>query len=325
MLALNASLAPTVVPMLRNSLSKLEYFVWPTTYFDDHLWFVLAWLRVHEVTGDDAYRAMAQRVLDGVLAYNPWGAGLCGGMLWNNGSTTTNAITNGLLWQATTRLALLDPVGYARYGALADQVYTWLLHKPNPLFTGTVFLDTLENCSAVTNTSELWTYNQGIMLGAMHFYARLRPRHRLHLAGLYRAVARTTLAVFGDTSCDGLATGVLLERDCSPTDGCDHDATQFKGVTIRHLAYSLDMLAPVFPSAQAAFSLFYNQTVALRHCDAVPAPGAPGTPSALLFGPDWRCLTTTVWQSVSQGAALDAFNAASLAMHQFADRFQKEE
>jgi uncharacterized protein YyaL (SSP411 family) len=50
-------------------------------FYDDELWWVLAWIKVFDVTGDTQYLDTASTIFED--AKNAWGQTPCGGLWWD--------------------------------------------------------------------------------------------------------------------------------------------------------------------------------------------------------------------------------------------------
>ena len=62
-------------------------------FFDDNLWWALAWVAAGDLTGDERYRAAAQAIFAHSLS--GWDNACGGGLWWNEKLDYKNAITNG--------------------------------------------------------------------------------------------------------------------------------------------------------------------------------------------------------------------------------------
>ncbi len=84
-------------------------------FFDDDGWYVNAWLRAYDVTGEAAFLDAARAGFADLL---PAWDGICGGgVWWSHERTYKNAITNELFLLAAARLANRVPgQGYAGLG-----------------------------------------------------------------------------------------------------------------------------------------------------------------------------------------------------------------
>jgi predicted alpha-1,6-mannanase (GH76 family) len=191
-------------------------------FFDDNGWWGLAWVAAYDLTGKRRYLDAARTIFARNLA--GWD-GVCGGGLWwNTERTYKNAITNELFITLAAHLHQRTP-GDQEYLSWALRGWDWLTARaligPNGLVNDGLTAD----CD--NNGGTAWTYNQGVILGG--------------LAALYDITGDREYLEHGELIADAALRGLtdaggILTEPCELTaDGCDGDATQFKGIFARHL------------------------------------------------------------------------------------------
>jgi predicted alpha-1,6-mannanase (GH76 family) len=191
-------------------------------FFDDNGWWGLAWVAAYDLTGKRRYLDAARTIFARNLA--GWD-GVCGGGLWwNTERTYKNAITNELFITLAAHLHQRTP-GDQEYLSWALRGWDWLTARaligPNGLVNDGLTAD----CG--NNGGTAWTYNQGVILGG--------------LAALYDITGDREYLEHGELIADAALRGLtdaggILTEPCELTaDGCDGDATQFKGIFARYL------------------------------------------------------------------------------------------
>jgi predicted alpha-1,6-mannanase (GH76 family) len=203
-------------------------------FFDDNLWWALAWVGARDLTGDarylDAARAIFAHSLTG------WDESCGGGLWWNEERRYKNAVTNELFLALAARLAQRVP-GSRDYRDWALREWEWLdgsgMIGPSGLVN-----DGLTTACA-NNGGVTWTYNQGVILGG--------------LAALYELTGDQGYLRQGEVTADATlghltdARGILVEP--SESSGADGDQTQFKGIFVRHLhEFSRHSGKPAYPA-----------------------------------------------------------------------------
>lgn len=206
---------------------------WSREYYDDENWMVLALMRAFDLTGDDAYLARARSIFEDIEG--AWDETCCGanpgGIWWRQQKDSkVTAINAGAVVSAAR---LYERTGEASYLAFARKVYDhWAAHMVDP-DTGHVY----DNVSSTgeLNTTWTFTYNEGLMIGAIVALARAeKDASRLPLAH--------TIAAFmleHESASTELGT-ILSDGKCGRPEG--DDGEQFKGIAARYLAelYRLD-------------------------------------------------------------------------------------
>jgi predicted alpha-1,6-mannanase (GH76 family) len=186
-------------------------------FYDDDGWYLNAWLRGYEATGDERLLAEARSGFADMLT--GWDDTCGGGLWWRKDRVYKNAISNALFLTAAARLTRLSPE-IARDWAV--RAWRWFdgvgLINDDHLVN-----DGLENCR--NNCGTVWTYNQGMVISGLVELSRATG----DTASLERAgqIARASLALL--TAPDG-----ILREPSEP--GCDRDQEIFKGILAQGIA-----------------------------------------------------------------------------------------
>ncbi|WP_038171922.1 glycoside hydrolase family 76 protein [Verrucomicrobium sp. BvORR106] len=192
-------------------------------YLDDSAWWGIAWLKMHERTGETKYLDTA-RAIQAHMKHN-WRPDLQGGVIWceEAGKQKPNSITNSLYLILSARLAVV--VSDGGYREAAEQAGAWL--KEKRVFDGRGVVD------APGHQGDWWSYNQGAYMGGWVALAALTGDKKAldHAAEVAEVVLNQ--AGFADE------TGVVLEKlGTSGWDGC-----LFKGIFVRYLAQTRTALS----------------------------------------------------------------------------------
>jgi len=189
-------------------------------FFDDNLWWALAWVAARDLTGDGRYLDAARAVFAHSLT--GWDDTCGGGLWWNQDRRYKNAITNELFLTLAARLAQRVP-GNRDYWDWALRAWDWL-HASGMIGPSGLVNDGL-NAACANNGGLTWTYNQGVILGGLAVLHELTGDQGYLRQG--EVIADAALRDLTD------ARGILAEP-CEPS-GCDGDQTQFKGIFARNL------------------------------------------------------------------------------------------
>jgi predicted alpha-1,6-mannanase (GH76 family) len=189
-------------------------------YFDDNLWWALAWVAAGDLTGDGRYLEAARTVFAHSLT--GWDDACGGGLWWNQDRRYKNAITNELF---LTLAAGGAPrvTGAPRYTDWALRAWDWL--RASGLIGPSGLVNDGLTAECVNNGGITWTYNQGVVLGG--------------LAALHELTGDQGYLRHGEVIADAALRGLtdargILADPCEPS-GCDGDQTQFKGIFARNL------------------------------------------------------------------------------------------
>ncbi len=221
-------------------------------YMDDTGWWGLAWVRAYDLTGDARYLAMARRDADYIWSFED---GTCGGgVWWRNDKKYKNAVTNELFIKLSASLHNRIP-GDTTYLSRAEKVWRWF--SASGMINAKHLVNDGLDGACKNNGGTTWTYNQGVILGA--------------LVELHRATGRSDLLdtarrlAEASTTAPDLHPGGILREPCeSSADACGGDGPTFKGVFVRNLG-ELDRYLPARPyraylAAQADAAYAKNRT-----------------------------------------------------------------
>jgi len=226
--------------------------------YDDQAWWGNAWIRAYDVTGNRDYLDLAGRIFADMRS--AWDESSCGGgVWWNPNQDFKNAVTAELFILLAANLHNRTP-GDTEYLEWAQRSWDW--------FTGIGMIndqhlinDGLRDC--LNRGEPVWTYNQGIILGAaVELYRATGDRQYLSVAQSL-ADASTTLLVDGH--------GILRER-CEAAGDCNDDQSAFKGIYQRYLMSLYDV------TGKPAYRDFL-----LRHARSIWASRSPSN----AFGLSW--------------------------------------
>ncbi|HXS75497.1 MAG TPA: glycoside hydrolase family 76 protein [Terracidiphilus sp.] len=194
-------------------------------YYDDEGWWALAWIDAYDVTHEKRYLDMAGAIFADMTT--GWDESCSGGIWWSKDRKYKNAIANELFLSVAAYLAARSNDDNSKSGYLdwARREWQWfsrtgMINPQNQINDG---LD----AKCVNNHKTTWTYNQGVILGALaELYGQTHDGKLLEQAN---AIARATLtnpALIGESG--------ILHEPCEPN--CGADGTQFKGIFVRNLA-----------------------------------------------------------------------------------------
>ena len=197
-------------------------------YYDDEGWWALAWIRVFSVTGSPHYLSAAVSIFQDMVlgSHTP-----CGGIWWDKRRTYVNAIANELFLSIAAHLANRIPNKKQYYLDVALQQWAWF-RQSGMINTANLINDGLDLDICANNGRTVWSYNQGVILGALVELTSATGNTS------YVATAKTiaSAAILGLTDANG-----ILHEPCEPQ--CGADGAQFKGVFVRNLLV-LQMAAP---------------------------------------------------------------------------------
>ncbi|MEC3978502.1 glycoside hydrolase family 76 protein [Amycolatopsis sp. H20-H5] len=217
-------------------------------YLDDTGWWALAWIRAFDLTGERRYLDTAVAAANYLYSYRD---GTCGGGLWwSTAKTYKNAVTNELFVKVAASLHNRLS-GDSTWLSRANQTWAWF--AASGMITGSNLVDDGLNGSCAA-AGTVWSYNQGIVLGALTELNRATGDAALLTRARQIADAATTTS--------SLNSGGILRDPCETGD-CGADGPSFKGAFARGLG-ELDRALPGRPY-HAYLVRQANSTIANNH------------------------------------------------------------
>ncbi|KAF1959994.1 Six-hairpin glycosidase [Byssothecium circinans] len=199
-------------------------------YYDDEGWWALAWIGAYDLTRASTYLTQAQTIFNDMNAV--FGKTNCstntggkGGIWWDKPHTYVNAIPNELFLAVAASLANRVSSSNVPYLSIAKEQWAWF-QGSGMITADNAINDGLDQKTCKNNGGTVWTYNQGVILGA--------------LVELSKATGDTALIQkarnIADTAITKLAPGGILREPCEGSaNGCGADGSQFKGIFMRNL------------------------------------------------------------------------------------------
>lgn len=189
-------------------------------FYDDEGWWALGWLAVYDITKDQQYLDAAVNIFNDMVGtgYNA----TCGGIWWDKTHSANVAIANELFLSVAAHLANRAP-NTQYYLSWAQRQWTWfqnsgLINANNNINDG---LD-LTTCENLNDT--VWSYNQGVILGALV---------ELNNAAADSSYLSTAQAIASAAIANLSDSNGILHDPFEPNLGAD--GSQFKGVFMRNL------------------------------------------------------------------------------------------
>jgi predicted alpha-1,6-mannanase (GH76 family) len=189
---------------------------------DDAEWWGLAWIAAYDLTGNSTYLNEAVTIANYVNGL--WDNTCGGGVWWNRERTYKNAVTNGLWIKLAASIHNRLP-GDSLWLGRATTAWNWFAASGLINASGLVNDGLTSGCQ--NNGQTVWSYNQGLAIGAAVEVWRATGN-----AGILTQARR--LADAGTTAPQLVQSGLLTES-CDPTNTCDDNQKQFKGIFIRYL------------------------------------------------------------------------------------------
>lgn len=197
-------------------------------YYDDEGWWALAWIDAYDVTGEQRYLGMAESIFADMSG--GWDSTCGGGIWWSKDRNYKNAIANELFFSVAAHLATrIAAERRPQATDWAQKEWQWfqtsgMLNNDHLINDGLVIDKTSGICR--NNGRTTWTYNQGVILGALAEWSRSNQDANALLSA--RLIADSALMHLTDYNG-------ILHDPCEPQH-CGADAPQFKGIFVRNLA-----------------------------------------------------------------------------------------
>jgi predicted alpha-1,6-mannanase (GH76 family) len=231
---------PTYTDQLDNTFVKNQATSFDRFgFYDDDGWWAIAWIKAYDLTHQQKYLDMAKTIFQRMAG--GWDSKCGGGIYWasakagSDGLKNKNAIPNSLFMHVAAKLHQRTPgdAGAGSYLDWAERQWAWF-KASGMIGANQLVVDGLNNLTDCKAEGPTFTYNQGVLVGALVDLAV--SKNEPSLLAEADAIATATMAKMADES------GTLKEAPCGG-DIC----TQFKGVFMRNLL----RLYVVAPSAAA--------------------------------------------------------------------------
>jgi len=189
---------------------------------DDGMWWGLNWVQAYDLTGKRKYLRMAVKIAE--FTYDYWDTTCGGGVWWNAERTYKNAVTNGQWIRLTAALHNRLP-GDKRWLARSKAAWDW--YVGSGMINSDYLVNDGLNDDCQNNGQTVWTYNQGLAIGAA--LELWRATDDPELLDMARRLADA--AIEGGLTVDGVLTEACDALDRT----CDDNAKQFKGIFLRYM------------------------------------------------------------------------------------------
>jgi predicted alpha-1,6-mannanase (GH76 family) len=260
-------------------------------YYDDEGWWALAWIDAYDLTGDARYLQMAQSIFGDMAG--GWDTTTCGGGIWwSKDKTYKNAIANELFLSVAAHLAnRVANKQAALYGDWSRREWEWLsasgmINAQHLINDG---LNSSDPKACKNNGQTTWSYNQGVILGALAEFSRFSDDRTL--AAEASAIATAAITRLADSKG-------ILHDPCEPK--CGADGPQFKGIFVRNLTRLYEL------NPDSAYRSFVD-----INADSI---WSQGRGAGYKFGVVWSGPFDQA-DAATQSSALDAIIAAAVMEH----------
>ncbi|KAE8444542.1 hypothetical protein EG329_014466 [Mollisiaceae sp. DMI_Dod_QoI] len=190
-------------------------------YYDDEGWWALNWIQAYDLTGNQDYLTTAVDIFNDMKNGSEPICG--GGIWWDKKHTYVNAIANELYLSVASHLA--NRMGNQKqfYVNIATKQWQWfqgtgMINSKNTINDG------LDSKTCKNNNGTVWSYNQGVILGALVELNKASPNANYLTSA--KNIASAAIKALSDSN------GVLHDP-CEPN--CGGDGSQFKGIFMRNL------------------------------------------------------------------------------------------
>lgn len=189
-------------------------------FYDDEGWWALAWIKVYDLTKTPQYLKAADDIFNDMVStgYNA----TCGGIWWDKKKQANTAIANELFLSVAAHLANRMP-NKAYYTNWATRQWDWF-QRSGMINPDNVINDGLNLKTCKNDGGEVWSYNQGVILGGLVELSKATNSGQFLLDA--QDIANGAIRTMVDK--DG-----ILHDPREPNLG--GDGYQFKGVFVRNL------------------------------------------------------------------------------------------
>uniref|UniRef100_A0A060SZC6 ARAD1C04048p n=1 Tax=Blastobotrys adeninivorans TaxID=409370 RepID=A0A060SZC6_BLAAD len=192
-------------------------------FYDDNGWWAMGWISAYDATHKGQYLQAATEIFDNMTG--AWDDKVCGGGIWwTTDKNYKNAIANELFMNVAASLANRVSANRQHYFNWARKAEDWFFHS-GMLNSDSLINDGLDN-NCKNNGGTVWTYNQGVILGALIELDKLDP-------GNHTRIDRAT--TIADAALKHMTQNGILSDPCPDSSGDCAGAGTFKGVFVRNL------------------------------------------------------------------------------------------
>ncbi|KUJ20814.1 Six-hairpin glycosidase [Mollisia scopiformis] len=190
-------------------------------YYDDEGWWALNWIQAYDITGNQDYLTTAVDIFNDMMNGTEPKCG--GGIWWDKKNTYVNAIANELYLSVAAHLANRMGSQKQFYTNIATKQWQWF-QSTGMINSQNTINDGLNFTTCKNNGGTVWSYNQGVVLGALVELDKASPNSSYLTSA--KNIATAAIKALGDSN------GVLHDP-CEPN--CGADGSQFKGIFMRNL------------------------------------------------------------------------------------------
>ncbi|ORY00371.1 glycosyl hydrolase [Clohesyomyces aquaticus] len=163
--AIDSHYEPTAKSIIDTTYSQSGSEGWINGYYDDEGWWALAWIASYDLTHDPKYLNSAKNIFGDMIG--GWTTNCTKGIWWDKSKSSITAIANELFLSVAAHLANRVPEDEKEnYIGWAQEEWDW--------FSGTGIInsdglinDGLDLKTCGSNGKEVFTYNQGVVLGGL--------------------------------------------------------------------------------------------------------------------------------------------------------------
>jgi predicted alpha-1,6-mannanase (GH76 family) len=197
---------------------------WLNDFYDDEGWWALALIAAYDLTANHDYLNAAIDIFNDMTT--GWTTPCNGGIWWSKDKTSIASIANELFLSVAAHIANREPSQKDATLAWANGIWNWFSNVGVIAANHTIHDGVDVSSCKVSDSSTIFTYNQGVILGALVEMNKatgesswLEEAHK---------IADGALAQFADGNGNVLTESGGIQED--------NNLAQFKGIFIRNLA-----------------------------------------------------------------------------------------